>query len=191
MNIDEVVNIKILFKIITIVVTIILVMFIIYGIRLGIFQDNMMVASYIKKFGILAPMIFLLLQAIQVVFPVIPGGASCLVGVLAFGSFWGFIYNYIGLIFGSIIAFYLSRNYGINLVYKLFDRRTIDKYLSYIRTNKFVKIFFIGIFFPGFPDDLLCYVAGISNMKFKTFLFILFIGKPISLLFYSIFMRMF
>jgi len=184
---DEVHDIKLLFRVVTVIVTLLLALFIIHGLRLGIFQDKMMLVSYIKKFGIAAPIFFLFLQAFQVVFPVIPGGASCLAGVLAFGPVLGFIYNYIGLIFGSIIVFNLSRRYGIKLIYKLFDKEVIDKYLNYIRTNKFNKIFFLGILIPGFPDDLLCYVAGVSNMNIKTFLFILIVGKPLSLLMYSIF----
>lgn len=184
---DETHDIKNLFKVITIIGTILIVAFVIYGIKLGIFQDKMILVNYMKKFGIFAPIFFLLLQTFQVVFPVIPGGASCLAGVLAFGSVWGFIYNYIGLIIGSILAFYLSRKYGRVLVYKLFCDSTIDKYLKYVETNKFNKIFFFGIFLPGLPDDLLCYVAGISNMKFKTFFWILVVGKPLSLFMYSIF----
>ena len=92
---------------------------------------------------------------------------------------------------GSICAFYLSRKYGIKLIYKLFCKETIEKYLKYIQTNKFEKIFFWGIFLPGFPDDLLCYIAGISNMKFKRFLGIIIIGKPFALIMYSLFMNLF
>ena len=72
--------------------------------------------------------IFILLQIAQVVFPVIPGGASCLAGVLAFGPLLGFIYNYIGLVLGSLVAFLLSRIYGIKIVEKLFSEETINKY---------------------------------------------------------------
>lgn len=184
-------NIKVLFRVVTVVVTIVIILFIIYGIKLGIFQDKMVLVNYMKKFGILAPLFFIFLQIFQVVFPVIPGGASCLAGVLAFGSVLGFIYNYVGLIIGSIIVFYLSRKYGQKLVYKLFDKDNVDKYLGYIKTNKFNKIFFLGIFLPGFPDDLLCYVAGLSNMKFRTFFWIIVLGKPLALLMYSAFIQLF
>ena len=99
-----------LFKIITIIVTILLVAFIIHGMHLGIFKDKSLLINYMKKFGIWAFLFFIILQAIQVVFPVIPGGASCLAGVLAFGPVLGFIYNYSGLVIGSTLAFILSRN---------------------------------------------------------------------------------
>ena len=189
MNSDK--KLKVIFKVITIIVTIMLVLFVLYGIHLGIFKDKMILVNYMKKFGLFGPIFFIFLQIFQVVFPVIPGGASCLAGVLSFGAILGFIYNYVGLVIGSVCAFYLSRKYGIKLIYKLFCKETIEKYLKYIQTNKFEKIFFWGIFFPGFPDDLLCYIAGISNMKFRRFLWIIIIGKPFALIMYSLFMNLF
>lgn len=184
-------NINKIFKVITVIVTILLVAFIIYAIKLGIFKDKLVLIKYMKNFGIFAPLFFLFLQALQVVLPVIPGGASCLAGVLAFGPVMGFIYNYIGLTIGSILAFSLSRNYGLKLVKKLFNEELVEKYLSYIRTNKFNKVFFLGIFLPGAPDDLLCYIAGLSKMKLTTFIIIILLGKPLALIMYSLFIELF
>ena len=150
---------KNIFNITTIIMTILVIAFIIYVIRIGIFRDKNVLIEYIKKFGIFAPTLFIFIQIIQVVFPVIPGGASCLAGVLAFGPVLGFIYNEIGLTIGSVIAYYLSKIYGLRLINSLFKKEQVDKYLNYIRTNKFEKVFLWGIVLPGLPDDLLCYVA--------------------------------
>lgn len=184
-------EVKVVFKIVTIIMSLLLILFVIYGLKLGILEDKNLLVNYMKKFGVFAPIFFVFLQVIQVVFPVIPGGASCLAGVLAFGSFLGFIYNYIGLTIGSTIAFLLSRQYGINLVEKIFQKETVEKYLGYIRNQKFNKIFFLGIFLPGLPDDLLCYVAGLSKMSLKTFISIILVGKPLALLMYSFFIELF
>lgn len=178
---------KNLFNIVTIIMTILIVIFIIYGIRLGIFRDKNILIDYMKKFGVFAPLLFIFIQIVQVVFPVIPGGASCLAGVLAFGPMGGLIYNEIGLVIGSIVAYYLSKIYGLRLINSLFKKEQVDKYLNYIRTNKFEKIFFWGIVLPGLPDDLLCYISGLSNISFKKFLAIIILGKPLALSLYSIF----
>ena len=84
---------RVLFNVVTIIMTILIIIFIIYGIKLGIFRDKNILIDYIRKFGIFAPLLFIFIQIIQVVFPVIPGGASCLAGVLAFGPIGGLIYN--------------------------------------------------------------------------------------------------
>ena len=184
-------NVKIIGKVMFFIITILMIIFIIWGIKLGVFRDRNLLILYIKEFGLLAPICFVLLQIVQVILPVVPGGVSCIVGVMAFGPVMGFIYNYIGLVIGSCIAYFLANKYGLKLVEKLFKRETIDKYLKYIQRNYFSKIFWIGIFLPGLPDDLLCYIAGISKMTFRKFLIILLVGKPLSLLTYSLFMRFF
>ena len=184
-------KLKILFSVITIIMTILICIFIIYALKVGVFESPEKLVKYIKEYGVMAPIIFIFIQIIQVVLPVIPGGASCLAGVLAFGGFAGFIYNYIGLCIGSVIAFLLSRKYGIKLVLKLFKEETVNKYVSYIKNKKFEKIFFWGIFLPGAPDDLLCYVAGVSNISFKKFLVIIILGKPLALYLYSQFINVF
>ena len=177
----------ILFNVVTVIMTILIVIFIIYGIKLGIFRDKNILIDYMKKFVIFAPIIFKFIQIVQVVFPVIPGGASCLAGVLAFGSVWGLVYNEIGLVIGSVAAYYLSKIYGLRLINSLFKKEQVDKYLGYIRNNRFEKVFLWGIVLPGLPDDLLCYIAGLSNISFKKFLAIIILGKPLALLMYSVF----
>lgn len=180
---------KVIIKVISFFVSVLLLYFVLYGIKLGINGDKIELVNYIKKFGWLAPLFFILLQMFQVVFPVIPGGASCLAGVLAFGPIYGFIYNYVGLVLGSVIVYFLSRKYGIGLINKFFGETNVLKYITYIWNNQFERIFFLGIFLPGLPDDLLCYVAGISKIKFRKFLFIILVGKPWTLLLYSFFIN--
>ena len=140
-NMKRELNLTKIFKTITIIVTIILIIILIYFIQAGIFEDQTKLINYIKQFGLFGVLLFILLQAIQVIFPVIPGGASCLIGVLSFGPILGFIYNYIGLTLGSILAYLLAKTYGLALIRKLFKPQTIDKYLKYLKTSKFNKIF--------------------------------------------------
>ena len=177
---------KYLYRIIVISITVFSIIFIIYSIKLGIFNDKNIMINYIRNLGLIAPIIFILLQITQVLIPIIPGSISSIVGVLVFGPIQGFIYNYIGLIIGSIISYYLSKRYGINLIRKIFKESTINKYLN---KDKFTKLFLIAIILPYFPDNLLCYIAGIGNIKFKTFIIIILLGRPIALLFASFFMN--
>ena len=83
----------------------------------GYFTYPQLLLSALSKAGILAPLLFILLQIIQVIIPIIPGGASSALGITAFGAVNGFIYNYIGICIGSICIFLLVRKYGhrINL----------------------------------------------------------------------------
>lgn len=188
---DDNKTLKKVMMIMTIIITILLLAFIIYAIKMNLLTSPELLVGRIKKYGLIGPIIFLLIQIVQVVFPVIPGGASCLAGTLAFGPVLGFIYNYAGLTLGSIMAFLLSRNFGLPLIKKLFKEETINKYLKYVKNKKFEKVFFLGILLPGAPDDLLCYIAGISNLTFRRFFLIILLGKPLTLIFYSLFIELF
>ena len=132
-------NLKKIMTVITVIITILLVAFIIYAVKMNLLTIPELLVERIKEYGLIGPIIFLFLQAVQVIFPVIPGGASCLAGTLAFGPIEVFIYNYVGLTLGSIIAYMLSRNFGLPLIRKLFKEETINKYLKYIRTKKQYK----------------------------------------------------
>ena len=86
-------KLKTFFKIITIIITTLIIIFLLYCLKKGFFSSPEVIVKKVEKFGVLGPVIFLLLQIVQVVLPIIPGGASCLAGVLLFGSIYGFIYK--------------------------------------------------------------------------------------------------
>ena len=184
-------KIRLAMQIITVIMTFLIILFVIYGFKENIFGSDDGLIHFIENCGIIAPIVFIFIQIIQVILPVIPGGASCLAGVIAFGGFYGFLYNYIGLCIGSICSFFLAKIYGNKLIEFLFKRDTIDKYLGYVKSKKFEKIFIWGIILPGAPDDLLCYMAGFSKMNFWTFLYTILLAKPLTLVFYSLFQSYF
>ena len=147
-------------------------------------QENMQ--KFIMGFGTAAGIIFVLIQIIQVIIPVIPGGVSCVAGVIVFGAGMGFVYNYVGICIGSILVFLIAKRYGRPLMVKMFDKKLIDKYESWTEKNgRFTKLFALSIFLPVAPDDFLCYLAGTKRMKLKTFTAVILLGKPLSIAAYS------
>lgn len=177
---------KLTIKMISIIITLFLVTVIVITLKNTIFASDDTLMKYINSFGIYSSIAFIILQILQVIFPVIPGGASCLVGVILFGPLEGFIYNYIGLCIGSVIAFYLSKRYGLNLIRKLFSEKLLNKYLGYLNHPNYYKIFFMGILLPGAPDDFLCYLSGLTDISYKKFMIAIVVGKPLTLIGYSI-----
>ena len=175
-----------LIKFIGILMTVFLLIFSLNIIKSLLYSSDIPVIDYIRSCGAFSAIIFVLLQIIQVIFPIIPGGASCLVGVIVFGPLKGFIYNYIGLSIGSIIVFGLSRKYGLTLVEKIFSKKTILKYQKYLNYKNYYKLFLWGILLPGAPYDLLCYLSGLTNITYKKFISIILTCKPVTLICYSI-----
>lgn len=153
----------------------------------GLFTSAEKLKDFLDAFGIWGPISFILLQLIQVVIPIIPGGITCVAGIIIFGPFWGFIYNYIGIILGSIINFALARYYGQTLIRTLVSDKVYTKYASWLEEGAhFDKLFALAIFFPVAPDDFLCMLAGLTRMTYKKFTTIILLGKPASLLIYSL-----
>ncbi|WP_205408756.1 TVP38/TMEM64 family protein [Enterococcus timonensis] len=158
----------------------------IYWYHLGLFDNLQQFQLTIGRASIFAPLFFILIQLIQVVVPIIPGGISLAAGVLIFGPVWGFVYNYIGICLGSMVNFYLARRFGKPLIMNLISEKTYNKYIGYIKNQKrFDKLFALAIFFPVAPDDALCLIAGLTEMTFKKFAAIIMLGKPLSIAIYS------
>ena len=143
--------------------------------------------QFVNRFGMIGALIFVLIQIVQVVFPIIPGGISCLAGVLLFGAVPGFFYNYIGICIGSLAAFGMSRMMGRPVLHKMFSEKLIQKYDSWTeKDSRFLKLFTLAIFFPVAPDDFLCYLAGTTKMTWKQFSLVILLGKPCSIALYSL-----
>ena len=163
-----------------------MIAFVVYGYSLGIFSSREAMEAFLAPMGIWGPLVFILIQIVQVVIPILPGGVSSLAGVLLFGAGWGFVYNYVGLIIGSILAFCLAKRYGRALVQSIASERAYEKYSKWLNTGKrFNWIFAAAIFFPAAPDDLLFYLAGLTNMTLKRFTITMLLAKPFSIALYS------
>lgn len=166
---------------------VLIALFILFGFYRGIFSSTEAFSTYIIKLGIIAPIIFMILQAVQVIIPILPGGIGCVAGVVAFGPVNGFFYNYIGICLGSIVAFIIAKKYGPDFVKKVTNSTISNKYWNWINAGKRFDTFFaVAIFSPVAPDDLLCFLAGLTKMSFKKFSLIILLCKPFSILIYSL-----
>ena len=158
----------------------------IYFINLGVFKDINALRGLVGNSVILGPIIFMLLQILQVVIPIIPGGISSAAGVLIFGPYLGFVYNYVGISIGSVIIFLLGRRYGKPFVLSMISDKTYDKYIGWLdNQSRFEKLFALAIFLPVAPDDALCLMAGLTNISVKKFTLIILLAKPLSIFLYS------
>lgn len=179
--------VQLLTKITSAVILAALAALVIIGWRRGIFDSVESLQAWIDGFGMAAPLIFITLQALEVGIPVIPGGVTLVCGVVMFGPWWGFWYNYIGIVIGSLIVFAISRAYGKPLMYRLFSAESIEKYEHWTDDRgRFAKLFAAAIFLPGAPDGLICYLAGTTKMSWKTYSLIILLCKPLSIALYSL-----
>ncbi|MGV8906373.1 MAG: TVP38/TMEM64 family protein [Acetobacterium sp.] len=134
------------------------------------------IQTFLLQFGAWTPLAFFILQLLQVIIAPIPGGTVGLVGGALFGTFWGFLISISGTLIGSSVVFLLSKRFGRPFVLKFVRSHHIEKY-DHIDASKLNGVLFAIFLFPLFPDDLLCFIAGLSTMKFKTFVIIAILGR--------------
>lgn len=153
----------------------------------GKFDSVDTLQEYMKTFGVFAPIVLTLFQALQVVVPVVPGFVGCAAGAVLFGTAGGFWCNYIGISLGSIVSYLLARKFGIDIVLLMFSEKKYEHWRAKIEGSNYYNWFlFVATLLPLFPDDFLCYFSGLIKMKWKPFFWIIVLGKPWCILVYSI-----
>ncbi|MGT2801366.1 VTT domain-containing protein [Streptococcus henryi] len=162
--------------------------FLVYLVRgLDILKNPEALSQLLTNRMLLGAFAFLLLQIIQVVIPIIPGGVTTVVGFMAFGPVLGFILNYVGIVLGSIILFALTRHYGKMFILLFIDDKTYYHYERRLFSPTYERFFILNMISPLAPADVMVMITGLSEMSYRKFLTIILICKPISILAYGYF----
>ena len=136
--------------------------------------------QYLEKTGAWMPIAYTLLQFLQVVLLPIPSVVSTLVGVALFGAFWATLYSLIGILLGSVAAFLIGRKFGYKAVDWMVGEETLIKWQKKLKGKDqlFLTLAFI---LPLFPDDILCFVAGLSTMSMRYFLIVILLSRAVGI----------
>ncbi|TVQ29084.1 MAG: TVP38/TMEM64 family protein [Spirochaetaceae bacterium] len=142
-----------------------------------IFSSREELRAFVGRFDPYGPIAFFLLQMLQVIVAPIPGNITALAGGALFGLWPGFFLSSAALVVGSCIAFAMARYYGRPLVERFVPAPVVDKYLDSVADKHFVTLFMMFLL-PFFPDDALCFISGLSKLRFRAFLLFVLIGRP-------------
>ena len=134
------------------------------------------IQQILKSAGPLAPLIFILVQSLQVVFAPIPGEATGFIGGYLFGVPLGMLYSTIGLTLGSTLAFLLGRWLEAHFVARVVKPETLKRFDFLMERQGALVAFFLFVI-PGFPKDYLCFILGLSLMPLKLFLLLSTVGR--------------
>lgn len=130
------------------------------------------VVNYINNSGGVAEVIFVLANFLQVTIIPIPSTITTTAGALLFDGIWKPLYlTVIGLVIGSMFAFFLGRVLGVRFANWLVGEKTIAKYKAMTKGRDKIVLFYMFIF-PFFPDDFLCILAGMTNYTYIGFFFL-------------------
>ena len=138
--------------------------------------DREQVEQFVAAFGRGAPIVFMVLQILQVILAPVPGEATGFIGGYLFGSLKGFVYSSLALAIGSWVNFSIGRFLGKRWVRRWIPDKTLGRFDHLVQRQGVIVLFLLFVF-PGFPKDYLCLFLGITTIPLKIFLVIASIGR--------------
>lgn len=103
---------------------------------------------------------------------------TILAGAVVFDRFLAANLANIGVLLGSIVSFFVGRHLGRKTVAWIVGEDNLVKYLDLAKGRENLVIFLI-LLLPGFPDDIICMIAGLTKMKWRFFIITILITRTI------------
>lgn len=128
--------------------------------------------AYLKANRSIAFALIIIMQMIQVIVCILPGQPIQFASSYMFGVLPALLLSLIGAVIGSTITFWLAKLLGKDFVSIIFDKDKVDEYHRKLNSGKGLALAGLIYLIPGVPKDLVSYVAGISDMKFKPFILV-------------------
>ena len=141
-----------------------------------LYEDRRFLKHTLREWGVLAPVVFIGLQALQVIIAPIPGQLTGILGGYLFGEWWGLLYSSIGLTVGSLAAFGVGRWLGARYVQRLVNPEIWQR-LGFVVEAEGAILCFVIFVIPGLPKDVTCYLFGLSPMPFWVFALVSTLGR--------------
>ena len=142
----------------------------------GFITNRDALQAWLDGFGVFAPVVFIGLQALQVIVAPIPGQVVAVVAGFLFGSFWGTVYSLTGVLIGSAIAFSLSKRFGRSFVESVLHEDVVTRFDDFVDTVG-VPGLFAFVVIPGLPDDAICFLSGLTKWSLPTFIAVIAVGR--------------
>lgn len=137
------------------------------------------IVNIINDFGALGKFVFIVIQFLQVTFIPIPSTVVTAAGAAIYPPWEALLLSTIGLMIGSLFAFFLGKTFGVRLVKWIVGEEALNKYYKFIKGKDKAMMIYMFIF-PAFPDDVLCLFAGLTTMGYVSFIIIQLISRPLN-----------
>jgi len=122
---------------------------------------------FLEKVGMWAPVVYVAVYAVGVCF-FLPGTLLTGLGAAIFGAYWGFLYVWVGAMFGASAAFWIGRTLGREFAASLIGDR-LKKYDNAIERNGFATVLYLRLVY--FPFTLMNFGMGLTKVRFWDYLF--------------------
>lgn len=137
------------------------------------------VRTWLIDFGPLAPVMYVLFYAAQILIAPLPGNFLAVLAGYLFGFWSGLLLSLIGLTIGAILAVIIARRFGRPLLERFFSRTELIRWerRMHLRSPLVWYVFFL---FP--VPDLVMYVAGLGTLQLRWLLPAILLGRATGIL---------
>jgi uncharacterized membrane protein YdjX (TVP38/TMEM64 family) len=125
--------------------------------------------DYIVSFGLWAPVASCFLMVLQALAAPVPSFLITFANGLAFGVFWGWTLSVFGHVLAASVCFGISRALG-RVPVEVFVGKTGLESADRWFARWGVYAVFAGRLLPGVAFDAISFAAGLTNMRFRSFI---------------------
>jgi uncharacterized membrane protein YdjX (TVP38/TMEM64 family) len=140
------------------------------------FGDQERIQEWVSSFGPWGPLVSIALNVAQVLLAPIPGQFVGLVNGYLYGIGLGTLYSMVGLLLGTALAMALGRWFGRPVVECLVNSETLARW-DQIAGRQGMLFFFLVLLFPFVPDDVACFLIGLSPLSIPRMLLLATAGR--------------
>lgn len=132
------------------------------------FTDVEVLRVQIERLGMLGPVVVMFLMAANIVFSPLPSAPILLAAGAVWGPFMGTVWVLVGAQIGSLIAFFIARFLGADVVQRWFGENATLRMIG--TQNRLMAIVFVTRLVPFMSFDLVSYGAGLTPLTWWRFL---------------------
>ena len=142
-----------------------------------LFEDPERFREWVRGMGFGGKLAFMGMIAVQIIVAIIPGEPLEIAAGYAFGAWEGTLLCMLGAGVGGMVVFALARKLGTRAVEAFVSREKIES-LGFVRDARRLTLWMWILFLiPGTPKDALTYVAGLTQMRLRTWALITTVAR--------------
>ena len=113
--------------------------------------------AFLDRYQTTGIFVYLALQVIQILVPVIPGQAMQLAAGYMYIFPLALMLTLLGIAMGTVVSFTLSRVLGYDAMVLFFGQERMEEYVSRLNSKKAYLVILLLYLMPGFPKDFICF----------------------------------
>ena len=132
-------------------------------------NDEALITSYFKQFGIWGPLLIILVMVVQMFLLVFPTWLPMVVAVLGYGPFWGVVISVAAAFTASTVGYFLGEQLARPVKQYLVSEEKFEKLSRFMQEHGFIAVILFRIS-PFLSNDAISFIAGSIKMGYRKYI---------------------